>query len=106
MRRLNSGITKGTLTALVLSTFATSPAAAIDPTESEQRSNREILLAPADEPTERPGWLTVDHFHVAKKAGFGYTRSLKFGERTFSFGVRGPVLRKQKAVGLNFRIRF
>jgi len=108
MRETRSAITKTTLTALVLCIFAASPAAAIDPTEAElpRDGEREILLAPSDASPERADWLTGDSFHIAKKAGFGYTRKLKLGDRTYSFGVRGPVLRKQKAVGLRFRIRF
>jgi hypothetical protein len=85
------------------------PAAAIDPVETEQlptEDDREFLLAPPAAPDERPRWLAGDNFHIAKKAGIGYTRRLKFGERALRFSVRGPVMRKQKALGLAFRIRF
>jgi hypothetical protein len=109
MRKSLDTITRASLMIAALCTFMTAPAAAIDPAETNQRpleDSREVLFAIATEPDENTGWLASDNFHIAKKAGIGYTHRLKIGERSLSIGVRGPVMRKQKALGLAFRIRF
>jgi hypothetical protein len=93
----------------VLCTVMASPAAAIDPAETDPlplEGDREYLYATPARSDGRAGWLAGDNFHIAKKAGIGYTRSLDIGEHALSIGVRGPVMRKQKALGLLFRIRF
>ena len=102
-------ITRVVLMPIMLCMFMASPAIAIDPQETRQaplEEDREYLLATASEAGEREKWLSSDNFHIVKKAGFGYTRRFKLSERAFSIGVRGPVMRKQKALGLAFRIRF
>jgi hypothetical protein len=109
MRKSRDTITRASLMIAALCTFIAAPAAAIEPAGTSQRSledGREVLLAIATEPDQNAGWLAGDNFHIAKKAGVGYTHRLKVGERALSIDVRGPVMRKQKALGLAFRIRF
>ena len=108
-RTARSEIRRMAITALALWGLGPDPAAADDPpptldipSESEPDSGT-LALGDVTEPLN---WLTGHHFHLAKKSGFGYTRHLKLGKRSFAFGVRGPVMRKQKALGLAFQIRF
>jgi hypothetical protein len=97
------------ITALTLWGFGPGSAAADDPlpvldiASASERDPGPLALGGVTEPSH---WLAAHNFHFAKKSGFGYTRHLKLGERSFSFGVRGPVMPKQKALGLAFRIRF
>ncbi|MFQ5416767.1 MAG: hypothetical protein ACE5FL_06925 [Myxococcota bacterium] len=54
---------------------------------------------------------TADHrfssnFHFHEKSGLAYTRHLKVSDKPIVFGLQGPVLRDQKALGLRFKIRF
>jgi hypothetical protein len=65
----------------------------------------EIPIASAEEPREQTDW-SGPNFHLHKKSGFAYTRHMRVAERPFVFRIQGPVLRKQKAVGLAFKIRF
>jgi hypothetical protein len=46
------------------------------------------------------------NFHIQKKSGFAYTRHFAMSERPIVFRIQGPVMRKQKALGLTFKIRF
>jgi hypothetical protein len=65
----------------------------------------EVPIASVEEPRDEAGWFGPN-FHIQKKSGFAYTRHMKVAERPFVFRIQGPVLRRQKAVGLAFRIRF
>ena len=62
-------------------------------------------IATAETPSEQIRWLG-SNFHLHRKSGFAYTRSLTVAERPFVFDIQGPVLRRQEAVGLAFKIRF
>jgi len=61
--------------------------------------------APSDEGEEKWRWLS-SNVHLHKKNGLAYTRRLKLADRNLVFGIQGPVLRKQEALGLTFKIRF
>jgi len=65
----------------------------------------EIPDAPQDEVEEKWRWLSPN-VRLHKKSGLAYTRHLKLADRNLVFGVQGPVLRKQEALGLTFKIRF
>lgn len=110
MERASLGkITRAVIRLTALFTFMAAPAASADPLATEQltrQDDRELLLTDSDALDETSGWFADENFHIARKSGFGYTRRLKFGDRALSIGVRGPVMRKQKALGLAFRIRF
>jgi hypothetical protein len=98
-----SGVTAGAALLLqsALPAFAEPPG---EPPPS-QRAPAEILV-PAIEPLEaHNGWLGRS-FHLQKSAGFGYTQHFHVSDHDFVFKVQGPVLRKQKALGLTFKIRF
>lgn len=45
-------------------------------------------------------------FHIQKKSGFAYTQRFGSSDRAFVFRVQGPVMQKQKALGLTFKICF
>jgi len=66
---------------------------------------QETPSASADQPSKEIDWLGPN-FRLHKKSGFAYTRHLKVSERPFVFDIQGPVLRKQEALGLAFKIRF
>lgn len=58
-----------------------------------------------EEPREETNWFSPN-FQLHRKSGFSYTRHLKVAEKPFIFRIQGPVLRKQEALGLTFKIRF
>ena len=97
-----------TTAALAACWFAATPAAADETTPGTLPAGdaKTPIFLTADSAIAPDAWYSSQHFHFAKKAGFGYTRHLKFGEHALSIGVRGPVMPRQKALGLNFRIRF
>jgi hypothetical protein len=107
----NRGTQAGTIFAagLTLCWLAATPAAADDainlaiPVDDPQLGFSPLDIEP--DPSAA-GWLAAQHFHIAKKSGFGYTRRLKLGERSMSLSIRGPVMQRQKALGLRFRVRF
>jgi len=106
--RLDS-ITRAIFLMTALCMFLAAPAAAIDAIGTDPlplENDREYLLEAPAESHDPDGWLARDNFHFAKKSGVGYTRHLRLGERAFTIGVRGPVMPRQKALGLAFRIRF
>jgi hypothetical protein len=108
-RNANTTITRAGFAALTLCMFAATPAAAIDPEDSSVprgSNDREILFAPSFEPGPLDTWLALERFHIAKKAGVGYSNKLRFGDRSYKFSVRGPLMKKHKALGLAFRIKF
>ena len=66
---------------------------------------QELPTESPEEPVDEPIWFGPN-FHLHKKSGFAYTRQVKLAERPFVFRIQGPVLRRQEAVGLAFKIRF
>lgn len=66
---------------------------------------QELPTESPKEPIDEPSWFGPN-FHLHKKSGFAYTREVKLAERPFVFRIQGPVLRRQEAVGLAFKIRF
>jgi len=94
--------------AIAALTFPISPALAEDtPVKDALRRNlhREILISENAELRQEGGWFSPD-IHLHRKAGFSYTHHLKLGKRPLVFRIKGPVMRKQKALGLAFKIRF
>ena len=78
-----------------------------DTPEEAVRSDlrREILLTNLNEPRAETNRFS-SNIRLHKKSGFAYTRRLRMADRLFVFRVQGPVLRKQEALGLKFKIRF
>ena len=94
--------------AVVLLSVPISPALAEDsPAKDAVRSklHREILISEENELREERAWFRQD-ITLHEKAGLAYTRGLKLGERPLVFGIKGPVMKKQKALGLAFKINF
>ena len=83
--------------------FAADPKAEEEPRQI--RTSREILMQEDAELRKKNSWLSPN-FHFNEKAGFGYAKELKWGDRSLVFRVRGPIMRKQKALGLRFRLKF
>jgi hypothetical protein len=75
--------------------------------ESQPRiiRQREILISSTDEPRAKGGWL-AENVRLNAKYGFAYKQKLKMGDRPVVVRIRGPVMRKQKALGLTFKIDF
>ena len=71
----------------------------------QTRTSREILMQEDAELQKKNSWLSPN-FHLHEKAGFGYAKKLKWGDRSLVFRLRGPVMRKHKALGLRFRLNF
>jgi hypothetical protein len=96
------GITAGT----ALLTQAPAPAAAEPPADSPLRAELapQVLYPSSDDLNEHRSWLSPN-FHL-HKSGVGYTQHFRVSDRPFVFKVQGPVMRKQKALGLTFAIRF
>ena len=91
--------------ALVLQ--AAVPAFADPPAASPSTAYRELGLL-RSRVVDRGGdgsWFGRN-FHIQKKSGFAYTRHFALSDRPFVFKIQGPVMRKQKALGLTFKIRF
>ena len=65
----------------------------------------EILLSMDEQPEEDRRWFSSS-LRLHLKSGVVYTRHLTINEKPFVFGVQGPIMRKQKALGLRFKIRF
>lgn len=98
-----TGVTAGAALLLqsALPAFADPPS---EPPPGEAKAA--VILVPAIEPLEgRSGWLRRN-FHLQKSAGFGYTQHFRVSDKDVVFKVQGPVLRKQKALGLTFKIKF
>lgn len=83
--------------------FAADPAA--DEEDRKVRTSREILMNEDPELEKKGSWLSPN-FHLHEKAGLGYAKKLKWGDRPLEFRVRGPIMRKQKALGLRFKVNF
>ena len=66
---------------------------------------REILISSTDEPRGKGSWLT-ENVRLHAKSGFAYKQKLKTGDKPVVVRIRGPVMRKQKALGLTFKIDF
>jgi hypothetical protein len=66
---------------------------------------REILFADTEVPREEPRWFSPI-LQLDEKSGFAYTRNLKMGNKALVLRIKGPYLRKQKALGLAFKINF
>jgi len=98
-----TGVTAGA--ALLLQSAL--PAFAEPPSEAQPYEEpATVILVPAAEPLGgRSSWLR-QNFHIQKSAGFGYTQHFRVSDKDFVFKVQGPVLRKQKALGLTFKVRF
>jgi hypothetical protein len=71
--------------------------------ELRSLQKREILSS-LERPTSKRRWIPA-HFHVEKKTGFEYRRSLTVGRRNLVWSVRGPVVAGE-AYGLGFKLRF
>jgi len=98
-----TGVTAGAALLLqsALPAFADPPS---EPQPSEAKPA--AILVPALEPLDgRNSWLRRN-FHIQKSAGFGYTQHFHMSDKDIVFKVQGPVLRKQKALGLTFKIDF
>ena len=86
------------------------PASAALASEPEEKPDpielkSEVLLSSDGlENSERP-WLPPN-FHLHKKSGFAFTHRTEFADKPMLLRLQGPVLRKQKALGLTFQIRF
>lgn len=94
--------------AVALSFHTATPALADEPAAKVTLADDLALEAPdppSDEAEEKWRWFSPN-VHLHKKSGFAYTRQLKLADRNLVFGVQGPVLRKQEALGLTFKIRF
>lgn len=65
----------------------------------------ELLRPRIDDPNE-DGSRFGSSFHIQKKSGFAYTHHFGMSDRPIIFRIQGPVMRKQKAVGLTFKICF
>jgi hypothetical protein len=118
-RMTRRGIARRTLAAaasIALLAIPTGAAFAEEDIEEEQQQEqeqdetriirqREILMASDGETTASNGWLG-SNIHLHSKAGLAFTRQLKLGEQPIVFGLKGPVLKKQKALGLTLLIRF
>ncbi len=79
-----------------------------DPPTAEQATkglSPKILYPRVNDLDEDGSWFR-SNFHIQKKSGFAYTRHFTMSERPFVFRIQGPVMRKQKALGLAFKIRF
>jgi hypothetical protein len=106
-----SSARRGLHTALACLLFAVpcTAAFAADPAAEEEarkiRTSREILMNENGVPTKKGSWLSPN-FHLHEKAGLGYEKKLQWGDRPLVLRLRGPVLRKQKAVGLRFNLNF
>jgi hypothetical protein len=94
--------------AATLAFHAAAPAFADEPvakTTVAEDLSLEVPEAPADDAQEGSRWFSPN-LHLHKKSGLAYTRHVKFADTDLVFGVHGPVLRKQEALGLTFKIRF
>ena len=103
LNRWLGGITAGAAAMIQ----ATVPAFA-DPPTTEQAARyrtREILHPRVGNPGEGDGWLRRS-FHLQKKAGFAYTHQFETSDKPLILRIQGPVMKKQKALGLTFKIRF
>ena len=65
------------------------------------------ILDPVPEPAGSQSSF-LDHFHIKKKRGIAYTRTVSFGARDMSLSLQGPAMGKKKkgAVGLTFVVKF
>jgi hypothetical protein len=103
LNRWMSGIAAST--ALLI--HAAAPAFA-DPPTAEQATEGRLpeVLRPRVDHLDRDGrWFRSD-FHIQKKSGFAYTHRFATSDRPLVFRIQGPVMRKQKAVGLTFKFCF
>lgn len=91
--------------ALVLG--ATGAALADEPEEKQDavELKSEVLLSSEGLPDSDRPWLPSS-FHLHKKSGFAFTHRAVVDHKPVVFRIQGPVLRKQKAVGLTFKIQF
>ena len=103
LNRWMSGITASA--ALVIQTAF--PAFA-DPPSAEQATQGRLpeILRPRVNHLDEDGSWFNSSFHIQKKSGFAYTHRLAASDRPFVFRIQGPVMRKQKALGITFKIRF
>jgi hypothetical protein len=64
------------------------------------------ILHPHDDDFDRNGSWLRPKFHLQKKSGVAFTHRFAMSNRPFVFRIQGPVMRKQKALGITFKIRF
>jgi hypothetical protein len=102
-RTLKHWVSRVTTSAALVSQAAV-PAFA-DPPTASQHQPPETLSRLAGI-LDRPGSWFGPSFHIQKKAGFAYTHHFALSDRPLIFRIQGPVMRKQKALGLTFKIRF
>jgi hypothetical protein len=92
----------------VTAALADLPEESPEPVEltSEVRELKSEVLLSIDglENSERP-WIP-SNFHLHGKSGFAFTHRAEFADRPLIFRLQGPVLRRQKALGLTFKVRF
>lgn len=107
MRRTIRHCALGSAAVVAFLTAPTGHAFAQDNPEEAVRTDlrREILLTSLKEPSAETDRFS-SNFRLHKKSGFAFTRRLRMADRLFVFRVQGPVLRKQEALGLKFKIRF
>ena len=65
----------------------------------------ELLLSSDGLVNSERSWLP-QNLHLHKKSGFAFTHRTEFADKPMLLRLQGPVLRKQKALGLTFQIRF
>jgi len=95
------------ISAFAALTIQAAPAFADPPAAQQKREglSPEVLFAPVDDLDRDGRWLSAN-FHLQKKSGFAYTHRTALSDRPFIFRIQGPVMRKQKALGLTFKIHF
>ena len=106
-RRILNRWMSGLTASAVLVIQAAFPAFA-DPPTAEQATQGllpEILRPRVNHLDEDGSWFNSS-FHLQKKSGFAYTHRFATSDRPFVFRIQGPVMRKQKAVGLTFKFCF
>ena len=103
LNRWMSGITAST--ALLI--HAAAPAFA-DPPTAEQASKGRLpeILRPRVDHLDEDGNRFSSDFHIQKKSGFAYTHRFTTSDTPLVFRIQGPVMRKQKALGLTFKFCF
>ena len=103
LNRWMSGITA--CTALLVQ--AAAPAFGDPPTAEEAMESRlPKALRPRVDHLDEIGNRFRSSFHIQKKSGFAYTHRFARPDRPLVFRIQGPVMRKQKAVGLTFKFCF
>ena len=63
------------------------------------------LVADLRDEKRPPRWLG-ENLHFKKGVGLEYRSDWKLGDRELEVGLQGPVVRKNKRLGLTFEVRF